>query len=107
MATSYVVDGAVLGCTMGVSTSALKVLPSRNAMLRDSKRANVGDSKPLINIHPFGICKITSAPCVPACALWSGGKGDFLVEGLPALLSDSQLICTAGAGIITIEDDGQ
>jgi hypothetical protein len=78
-------------------------------MLRGSKRANIGDNKPLINIQSFGTCNITTPPkpCVPACGLWSGGKVDFLVEGLPALLSDSQLICTAGAGIITIEDDGQ
>ena len=109
MGISYVVDGAKISCTMGVAKSALKVLPTRTVVLRDSKRANIGDSKPFVNIQPFGACKISSPPkpCTPACAMWSGGKVDVLVENLPALLSDSKLICTAGGGIITIDDDGQ
>ena len=109
MATSYVVDGAKISCTMGVAKSTLKILPTRSVVLRDSKRANIGDSKPFVNILPFGACKITSPPkpCTPACAMWFGGKIDVHVENLPALLSDSKLICTAGGGLITIDDDGQ
>ena len=109
MGVSYVVDGAKLSCTMGIAKSTLKILPTRAVVLRDSKRANIGDSKPFINILPFGACKISSPPkpCTPACTMWIGGKLDVLVEKLPALLSDSKLICTAGAGIITIDDDGQ
>ena len=109
MAISYVVDGAKISCTMGVAKSTLKILPTRSIVLRDSKRANIGDSKPFVNILPFGACKITSPPkpCTPACAMWLGGKTDTLVESLPALLSNSTLICTAGGGIISIKKDGQ
>jgi hypothetical protein len=63
----------------------------------------------MINIRPFGACKVTSPPkpCTPACAMWAGGKSDVFVEKLPALLSTSKLICMAGGGTIKIDDDGQ
>jgi len=109
MAISYVVDGAETSCTMGVNKSTLKILPTRKVVLRGSKRANIGDSAPLINILPFGFCKATSPtkPCTPACSLWSGGKTGTLVDNHLALLSNSTLICTAGGGIISITKDGQ
>ena len=109
MGTSFVVDGAIISCTKGVGKSTLKVLPSRSIEFRGSKGANVGDSKPAENIQPFSGCtkEIPPIPCVPALDMWSGGKADVLVENLPALLSDSELVCTVAAGIITIDDDGQ
>ena len=109
MGVSYVVDGARLSCSMGASPSNLGVLPTRKVKLRGSLRANIGDSKIAINIRPFGVCKATSPPkpCTPACVMWLGGKTDVLVENLPALLSNSKLLCLAGGGTIKIDDDGQ
>ena len=109
MAISYVVDGAETSCTMGVNKSTLKILPTRKVVLCGSKRANIGDSAPVVNIVPFGGCKITSPPkpCTPACSLWNGGKAGTLVENHLALLSNSTLLCTAGGGIISITKDGQ
>jgi len=109
MGTTYVVDGAIISCTMGVGQSTLKVSSSRSIELCGSKEANIGDTEPVGNIQPFSACTISSPPipCVPEFDMWSGGKDDVLIENLPALLSDSTLICNAGAGIITIDDDGQ
>lgn len=70
-------------------------------------RANIGDCKPMVNVGPFGVCKMTHLPCVPACAVWLNGKTDVLVQGLPALLDQSMAVCPAGAGILKIKDDGQ
>jgi hypothetical protein len=123
MSKSYVVDGAKLKCTMGSSQSSLKVVPTHRVNLRGSAKANIGDGKPFVNVPPFGMCKspanpavaaviassagaTTQAPCTPVCAMWLGGKADVLIEKMPALLSDSKLIC-GFAGTITIEDDGQ
>jgi len=106
---SYVVDGAILSCTMSAAPGSLKVLPMRTVKLGGSPRANIGDTKPMVNIPSFGTCLIPGAPkpCTPACVMWLGGKIDVLVENLPALLSDSTLICTAGGGVIKINFDGQ
>ena len=109
MGTTYVVDGAKLRCTKGTTRSILKLHATRSVELCGSKQANVGDCRPVDNVQPFGACKaiFPPKPCLPVLAAWSGGKEDVLVESLPALLSDSTLICNAGAGIITIDDDGQ
>ena len=109
MGMSYVVDGAMLTCTMSAAPGTLKVLPVRRVKLGGSPRANIGDSKPIVNIPTFGTCLIPGAPkpCTPACVMWLAGKMDVLVENLPALLSTSTLICTAGGGVIRISYDGQ
>ena len=109
MAKEYVVDGATLKCSMGTGTSNLMVSASRNVLLRGKREANIGDCKPFTNIPSFDACNITSPPkaCAPACAMWAGGKGDVLIQGSPALLNDSFVLCASGGGIITISDSGQ
>ena len=109
MGLTYVVDGARLSCTLGAGPSRLKVLPSRKIRLRGSLRANIGDSRPFVNIGSFGACKVTipPKPCAPACGMWLGGKSDVHVENLPALLSNATLICATEGGIIRIDNDGQ
>jgi hypothetical protein len=108
MSKAYVVEGATLECTLGVTSSKLVVTP-HGVMLTDKNGANIGDAKPFINILPFGACNITSPPkpCTPACAMWIGGKEDVHFEGLPALLNTDKLVCTAGGGMIRITDSGQ
>jgi hypothetical protein len=109
MSTEYVVEGATLECSMGVASSKLLVAPPHGIELRGKNRANIGDAKPFVNIIPFGACTVTSPPkpCTPACVMWSGGKTDTLLQGLPALLDTDKLVCTAGGGLISITDSGQ
>jgi hypothetical protein len=109
MPAEYVVEGATLECSLGVTSSKLLVAPPHGIELRGKNRANIGDGKPFINIAPFSACKITSPPkpCTPACAMWTGGKADTLLQGLPALLNTDKIICTAGGGLIRITDSGQ
>ncbi len=74
---------------------------------RGKDRANIGDCVPILNVGPFGVCKTTQMPCVPACAIWLNGKTNVLVQGLPALLDKSMAICPVGAGVLKLKNDGQ
>ena len=109
MGQAYVVDTAVMTCSLGTAPADLTVLPSRTVMLRGKHRANIGDCVPFVNVPTFGSCMVTVPPkvCVPACSIWMGGKADVLVQGMPALLDDSFATCPAGGGVITIADCGQ
>lgn len=107
MSQSYVVNGATISCTMGTVDMPLKTTPGRRVKLRGKDRANILDCKPLINVGPFGICKVTHMPCVPACMVWLNGKANVLVQGIPALLDNAISVCPAGAGILKIKKDGQ
>lgn len=110
MSQSYVVTGAKMKCILGSMSSTLVVTPGRNVMLKGKPKANIGDCKPMVNITPFGMCAKMSppVPCTPACAgMWIGGKADTLVQGQPALLSNAMIVCSAGGGVIKLENDGQ
>lgn len=106
MSNSYVVQGASVSCTMGSVNAPLRTTPGRRVKLRGKERANIGDCIPLVNVGPFGVCKMTKLPCTPACAVWMGGKTNVLVQGLPALLDNSKAVCPLG-GILKFKDDGQ
>ncbi len=107
MGQTYVVNGAKVKCTMGTIDAPLRVLPSRRVQVRGKAKANILDCKPMINVGPFGVCKMTHVPCVPACVVWLNGKMDVLVQGAPALLNKSVAICPVGAGILKLKNDGQ
>ena len=92
MGQSYVVNGAKVSCTMGTVDAPLRTTPGRRVKLRGKDRANIGDCKPMINVGPFGVCKTTQMPCVPACALWLNGKMNVLVQGLPALSDEKMAV---------------
>lgn len=108
MAEKYVVDGAQLECSLGVSSSNLVVLPDRIEKLTGKRMANITDCKPT-NIPPFGACKISSPPkpCTPLCLVWLGGRFDHKVQGADALLDSSKVACIAGGGMIGVTDCGQ
>jgi hypothetical protein len=78
----------------------------------------------MVNIMPFGTCKsmanptvaaataaaqgvLQQMPCTPVCTVWIGGKANVLVNNIPALMKNDKLLCTFGAGMITIKNSGQ
>ncbi|MCL2151750.1 MAG: DUF4280 domain-containing protein [Oscillospiraceae bacterium] len=105
----YVVNGATLKCTLGVSTSKLVVLPVHRVKLTKKLKANIGDGIGTVNILTFGGCTITSPPkpCIPACSKWIGGKTNLHIDSEPALLDCHKITCPAGPGVISITDCGQ
>lgn len=116
--------GAQLTCSFGVAPSSLIVLPQNRLMTSSMPAANIMDSKPIINIPPFGMCTslanpqvaaattaalgvLTPMPCIPVTVTpWAPGSATFLIGNLPALSNTCTLNCTWG-GVITIDDPGQ
>lgn len=118
-----VVMGAVMQCSFGVAPSTLVVLPT-NKVMATTPAANIMDNKPIVNIPPFGMCQsmanptvaaataaklgvFTPAACVPATAApWVPGCPTVLIGNMPALESNSKLMCSYG-GVIQIVMPGQ
>lgn len=115
--------GAMMQCSFGVAPSSLMVLPT-NRVLSTTPAANIMDNKPMLNILPFGMCSspanptvaaataaalgvLTPMPCIPATAApWVPGCPKVLIGNMPALESNSKLMCSYG-GVIQILSPGQ
>lgn len=118
-----VCNGAMLMCSFGAAPSSLIVLPA-NQVVTSTPIANIMDSKPMVNILPFGTCSsmanptvaaataaklgvMTPMPCIPATAApWAPGAPTVLVGNMPALNNSSKCMCNWG-GVIQIQMPGQ
>jgi len=114
--------GATIQCSFGVAPSSLIVLPA-NKVLTSVPAANIMDSKPFVNIPPFGMCTsianpavaaataaalgvLTPMPCTPVTpAPWVPGCPTVLVGEMPALDNNSKCMCTFG-GVISVVNPG-
>ena len=107
---SYVVEGAILVCTLGSAPSRLQIPPSRRIFINGKRQANIADDEANINLLPFGSCNRPVPPqvCIRATAgnRWVTGKHDVHVEDENAMLNTDFLRCNCG-GIITVVIDGQ
>lgn len=120
---ALVCGGAQTMCSMGSTPSSLMVLPT-NKVAGSMPYANIMDSKPMVNILPFGMCMtpsnpavasataaalgvLTPAPCVPATATpWAPGSPTVLINNMPALNNSSKAMCSYG-GLISVVNPGQ
>lgn len=118
-----VCTGAMTQCTFGMMPGSLMVLPL-NRVMTGTPAANIMDSKPMVNVLPFGMCQsmanpmvaaataaamgaLVPMPCIPMTAApWMPGSPTVLIGNLPALNNSSKLICSWG-GIISINIPGQ
>ncbi len=116
--------GAMLQCSFGAAPGSLVVLPANRVLAGGVPAANIMDNKPAVNIMPFGMCSslanptvasattaalgvLTPMPCVPVTpAPWVVGSPTALIGNMPALDSQSKLMCAWG-GIIQITNPGQ
>jgi hypothetical protein len=116
--------GAMMMCSFGVAPGSLIVLPTHCVQAGGVPAANIMDYAPVVNIPPFGMCSspsnptvaaataaalgvLTPMPCVPVTAApWAPGAPTVLIGGMPALDSNSKLMCTWG-GVISITTPGQ
>ncbi|XXF80711.1 DUF4280 domain-containing protein [Myxococcaceae bacterium GXIMD 01537] len=114
--------GATLQCSFGAAPSSLMVLPV-NGVLTSVPAANIMDSKPFVNILPFGMCTsmanpavaaataaalgvLTPMPCTPSTpAPWVPGSPTVLIGNMPALNNSSKCMCAFG-GVINIVSPG-
>ncbi len=112
--------GAQLTCTFGTAPAAM-VVPPVKKVLATAPAATIMDKIPMANIPPFAMCNsvanpatkrpppvlFTPAPCVPALAApWAPGSTSCLIGGVPALESNSRLMCNWG-GVIQVVNPGQ
>jgi hypothetical protein len=118
-----VVTGATLQCSFGAAPSSLVVLPT-NKVLATTPAANIMDNKPMLNVLPFGVCMslanpmvasataaamgvLTPMPCIPnTAAPWVPGCPKVMIGNMPALESNSKLMCNWG-GVIQVLVPGQ
>jgi len=115
--------GAMLQCSFGAAPTPLTVLPT--AMVNTgTPAATIMDNAPMVNIAPFGMCNspsnptviaataaalgvFTPMPCVPATpAPWVPGEPTVMLGNMPALDSNSKLMCL-WAGVIQITSPGE
>lgn len=125
MATAYVVRGAKMKCDKGSHKKRINLPTSHGAYSNENPIMNESDNVVGENISCFGICKgscpssgnitlakehggtVTGKKCVVKILKeWMKTKGDTLVDGAPALTTDSILICAYG-GQIKFVTDGQ
>jgi hypothetical protein len=115
--------GAMLACSFGAAPGTLAVLPANN-VTTGAADATIMDSKPVVNIAPFGVCislsnptvaaataaalgVLVPMPCMPVTpAPWAPGSPTVLIGGMPALNNASKLMCAFG-GVIQITMPGQ
>jgi len=115
--------GAGMMCSFGAAPSTLVVLPE-NRTLTGTPAATIMDSKPIVNVPPFGMCSsianptvasataaalgvLTPMPCIPVTpSPWVPGAPTVLIGDMPALDSNSKLMCNWG-GVIQITNPGQ
>ena|SRR5579871_7048996 len=114
-----VVAGAMVLCPMGKIPLPLVVEPEGALVTAGAPVATVADFVPMVNIASFGVCNSPanpatanpsgSAPCVPAIVSpWTPGAPNVLVNGVPALTSDSTCTCLLSGGVpISILSPGQ
>lgn len=105
-------------CSMGAAPSTLMVVPVTRTMAGGPPAATIMDNKPFLNVPPFGCCMSPSnpsvaavfpalPPCVPCLAApWMPGAPTVLIGDMPALTSDSKLMCNWG-GVIQVTLPGQ
>jgi Domain of unknown function (DUF4280) len=115
--------GAMLQCSFGAAPSSMVVLPA-SRVLTQTPDANIMDNKPIAEVLPFGMCSslanptvasattaalgvLTPMPCVPVLpAPWVPGAPTVLIANIPALDSNSKLMCAWG-GVIQVVNPGQ
>jgi len=131
---SFVVAGAVIHCHCGSHMRQLDAPYCHGVYLRGKPAMNITDSVFEDNIPKFGVCLSEENPhdvvetsqedmmfpfeggvdiplegyrCIPELSGdWEDGKEDVLVDGEPALTTESVLTCEHG-GVIYFINDGQ
>lgn len=106
----YVVDGAILCCTLGTSTATLKVPKHRHIKIAGKLMANCSD----VNlgqqcIGSFGNCYRSSPPppCIYTITIpWQSIKDDVFAAKHEGVLENSWTMCNCG-GRVSIIEPGQ
>jgi len=99
-----VCNKAKLVCSCGSNQGGIRADRS-NYRIEGSDIIVDTDSKPIINLGDFGVCKITGSQCIPVTQLWSNCS-HVEIEDRAIVVANSSLTCSIG-GTITVADPGQ
>lgn len=120
---TQVVMGAMTMCTFGMAPSVATFMPT-NKTLATTPAGNITDSKPLLNVMPFGMCVslanpvvaaataaalgvLTPMPCIPATVVpWLPGTPTVFVGAMPATDLKCKAMCMWG-GVVSVVVPGQ
>ncbi|MCX2478069.1 DUF4280 domain-containing protein [Pedobacter sp. MC2016-15] len=101
----YVTSGAMLKCSCGTIPTPFKS-SSLSVLIAGKPACTTKDKVPMLNITPFGLCKTTKIPCIPALLLWMDFQADVKIEKANPLLNKSWIMCSLG-GKVEIQHTGQ
>lgn len=95
-------------CSGGTAPVPLEVTSNTQFYAQGNAVATISDKAPMVNIKPFGACKLKpfSPPCVPAPTAWMGFQTSVEVPGGNPLLNTSKIMCACG-GMIEFQNSGQ
>jgi len=113
------VTGSMLKCSFGIAPSVLNVLPINRVLSSSLPVANILDTKPFVNILPFGMCSslanpavtaatsaalgvLTPMPCTPVTATPWVSPSRTLVGGSPIATTSAKCFCTFGGAISVV-----
>jgi uncharacterized protein DUF4280 len=117
------VAGAQTMCSFGMAPSTLVVTPEKAVLVEGRPVANILDTKPFVNILPFGLCTslanpvtasqtaaalgvLTPGPCTPVTVTpWLPGAPTGLAGPAPAAHQACTCQCAYG-GVITVTNPG-
>lgn len=117
------VGTATTMCSFGAAPGVLNAIPMGVPVTIENKpAATIQDSKPFVNIPPFGVCMslsnpatasltaaalgvLTPGPCTPITTPWTPGSPTVMINGQPALTAASKCNCAYG-GVISISFGG-
>lgn len=118
--TQVLTAGTMLQCSFGAAPSALMVLPANRVTVGGMPAANIADSKPMVNIMPFGMCMsmsnptviaataaamgvLTPMPCIPAVAApWVPAGPKVTIANMPVVDTGAKCICSFGGNIAPV-----
>lgn len=107
-----ITDTAQLQCDKGTTIVKLKVTNQNFSFFDEKLIATELDAKPIVNIKPFGVCKLKPtpggySPCIPATQKWSKTSNLDEINGLKIVLDSSQCLCSTGGKIAVLQKGHQ
>ncbi|MDR2122655.1 MAG: DUF4280 domain-containing protein [Flavobacteriaceae bacterium] len=105
-----VTQTALLQCDNGTVVTPLMVTSQSFCFLDEKLVATEQDKIPIVNIMPFGQCKLKPCqsgylPCVPAPSVWKDTTKKNTLNQYKILLDSSTCPCSMG-GTISVKDKG-
>ncbi|MEN9919418.1 MAG: hypothetical protein RL662_1854 [Bacteroidota bacterium] len=105
-----ITDTAILLCDKGVTPTPLTVTSQTFCFAEGKLIATEQDKQAMINIKPFGICKLKPSitgylPCTPAPIAWQNPTPKDEINGYKILTDQSECSCATG-GTIKVQSKG-